>query len=56
MANAFGLALSGLEKCMEENGNPPIEFQVSNCNVCCVLRKKQTAELKHRLLITVEED
>jgi len=40
MGQRFGFGLKWARDTMEENGNPPIEFNVSNGNVCCVLRKK----------------
>jgi ATP-dependent DNA helicase RecG len=36
----FGMGIHWARKAMAENGNPPIEFQVDNSFVHCVLRKK----------------
>jgi ATP-dependent DNA helicase RecG len=41
MGQRFGFGIKWAREEMEENGNPPIEFRVSNSNVCCVLRKKK---------------
>jgi ATP-dependent DNA helicase RecG len=40
LGQRFGFGIKWARETMAENGNPPIEFQVSNGNVCCVLRKK----------------
>jgi ATP-dependent DNA helicase RecG len=40
MGQRFGFGIKWARKEMEDNGNPPIEFKVSNSNVCCILRKK----------------
>jgi ATP-dependent DNA helicase RecG len=43
MGQRFGFGIKWARETMAENGNPPIEFQVSNGNVCCILRKKNNA-------------
>jgi len=40
LGQRFGFGIKWARDAMAENGNPPIEFNVSNSNVCCVLRKK----------------
>jgi ATP-dependent DNA helicase RecG len=40
LGQGFGFGIKWARETMEQNGNPPIEFKVSNSNVCCVLRKK----------------
>ena len=40
LGQRFGFGIKWARETMAENGNPPIEFQVSNGNVCCILRKK----------------
>jgi len=40
LGHRFGFGIKWAREKMAENGNPPIEFQMSNGNVCCVLRKK----------------
>ena len=37
---AFGRGIATAKKEMEKNGNPPIEFQVTQSAVLCILRKK----------------
>jgi len=40
LGQRFGFGIKLARETMAENGNPPIEFQVSNGNVCCILRKR----------------
>ena len=37
---AFGRGIATAKKEMEKNGNPPVEFQVTQSAVLCILRKK----------------
>ena len=39
LGQRFGFGIKWARETMEENGNPPLEFNVSNSNVCCILRK-----------------
>ena len=40
LGQRFGFGIRWARETMKENGNPPIEFRVSDSNVCCVLKKK----------------
>jgi ATP-dependent DNA helicase RecG len=40
LGQRFGFGIQWARETMQENGNPPLEFKVSNSNVCCILRKK----------------
>jgi ATP-dependent DNA helicase RecG len=37
---AFGRGIAVAKREMEKNGNPPVEFQVTQSAVLCILRKK----------------
>jgi len=46
LGQRFGFGIKWARETMEENGNPPLEFRVTNSNVCCILRKKPQAATK----------
>jgi len=41
LGQRFGYGLKWAKETMEENGNPPIEFDVNNSNICCTLKIRQ---------------
>jgi len=42
LGQRFGFGIKWARDAMTGNGNPPLEFKLSNSNVCCILRKKPT--------------